>query len=68
MVGLQQYKTINNCLKLIGMGDDSNHVKTHDTPAEAIKILHADQDGEAHKATWNFHAVIGGLNYLQAMM
>ena len=67
MVESQQYKMINNCLKIIGMGYDNNHIKTHDTPAEAIKILHADQDGEVRKATWNFCAVIGGLNYLQAM-
>ena len=67
MVELEQYKTIDNCLKLIGMGNDNNHIKTHDTPAEAIKILHADQNGEAWNVTWNFHAVVGGLNYLQAM-
>ena len=49
------------------MGVDIDLVKTHDTPAEAIKIFHADQDGEARKANWNFHTVRGGLNFLQAM-
>ena len=63
----EQYKMIDNCLKIISMGNDNDHIKTHDTPAEAIKILHADQVREAHKAPWNLCAVVGSLNYLQAM-
>ena len=67
MVELQQQKTVNNCLKIIGMGDDKENVKMHDNPAEAIKILHANENGEAWKANWNFCAIVGGLNYLQAI-
>ena len=65
---LQQQKSINNCLKLLGMGEDKENVKLHDTPAESSKILHADINGMDHKQMWNFCAVVGCLNYLQAMM
>ena len=65
---LQQQKSIDNCLKLLGMGEDKEHVKLHDTPAESSKILHANNNGTDHKQMWNFRAVVGCLNYLQAMM
>ena len=68
LIELQQQKTIDNCLEIIGMGDDKDNAKQHDTLAEATKILHANENGEAQKATWNFCAVVGGLNYLQAMI
>ena len=42
-------------------------VKLHDTPAESSKILHADINDTDRKQMWNFHAVVGCLNYLQAM-
>ena len=64
---LQQKKTIDNCLDMLGMGPSSKNVKTHDTPAESSKILHADEDGDTQKHTWNYRAVVGCLNYLQAM-
>ena len=64
---LQQQKSIDNCLKLLGMGEDKEHVKLHDTPAESSKILHADNNGTDCKQMWNFRAVVGCLNYLQAM-
>ena len=44
-IELQQKKTIDNCLDMLGMGPSSKNVKTHDTPAESSKILHADEDG-----------------------
>ena len=66
-IELQQKKTINNCLDMLGMGPSSKNVKTHDTPAESSKILHADEDGDIRKHTWNYRAVVGCLNYLQAM-
>ena len=65
---LQQQKSIDNCLKLLGMGKDKENVKLHDTPAESSKILHADNNGTDRKQLWNFRAVVGCLNYLQAMM
>ena len=65
---LQQQKSIDNCLKLLGMGEDKENVKLHDTPAESSKILHADINGTDRKQMWNFRAVVGCLNYLQAMM
>ena len=49
------------------MGPTSKNVKTHDTPAESSKILHANEDGATWKHTWNYRAVVGCLNYLQAM-
>ena len=64
---LQQQKSIDNCLKLLGMGEDKENVKLHDTPAESSKILHADINGRDRKQMWNFRAVVGCLNYLQAM-
>ena len=66
-IELQQKKTIDNYLELLGMGPSSKNVKTHDTPAESSKILHADEDGANRKHTWNYWAVVGCLNYLQAM-
>ena len=66
-IELQQKKTIDNCLDMLGMGPSSKNVKTHDTPAESSKILHADEDGDIRKHAWNYRAVIGCLNYLQAM-
>ena len=66
-VELQQKKTIENCLDMLGMGPSSKNVKTHDTPAESSKILHADEDGANQKHARNYHVVIGCLNYLQAM-
>ena len=66
-IELQQKKTIDNCLDMLGMGPSSKNVKTHDTPAESSKILHADKDGDTQKHAWNYRAVIGCLNYLQAM-
>ena len=66
-VELQQQKSIDNCLKLLGMGNNNENVKLHDTPAESSKILHANNDGMDRKQVWNFHAVVGCLNYLQAM-
>ena len=52
---------------MLGMGPSSKNVKTHDTPAESSKILHADEDGDNRKHTWNYRAVVGRLNYLQIM-
>ena len=49
------------------MGPTSKNVKTHDTPAESSKILHADEDGTNREHVWNYRAVVGCLNYLQAM-
>ena len=66
-IELQQKKTIDNCLELLGMGPTSKNVKTHDTPAESSKILHADEDGANWKHAWNYRVVVGCLNYLQAM-
>ena len=64
---LQQQKSIDNCLKLLGMGEDKENVKLHNTSAESSKILHADNNGMDRKQIWNFRAVVGCLNYLQAM-
>ena len=66
-IKLQQKKTIDNCLELLGMGPTSKNVKTHDTPAESSKILHADEDGANRMHAWNYQVVVGCLNYLQAM-
>ena len=66
-IELQQKKTIDNCLDMLGMGPASKNVKTHDTPAESSKILHTDEDGANQKHAWNYWAVVGCLNYLQAM-
>ena len=52
---------------MLGMGPSSKNVKTHDTRAESSKILHADEDGDTRKHEWNYRAVVGCLNYLQAM-
>ena len=61
-IELQQKKTIDNCLEMLGMGPTSKNVKTHDTLAESSKILHADEDGVTRKHAWNFWAVVGCLN------
>ena len=66
-IELQQKKMINNCLDMLGMGPSSKNVKTHDTPAESSKILHADEDRANRKHAWNYQAVVRRLNYLQAM-
>lgn len=66
-VELQQQKAIDNCLTHLGMGLDKDNVKQHDTPAEANKILHADPAGSPRKQQWNYRAVVGSLNYIQAM-
>ena len=66
-VELQQQKSIDNCLNLLGMGEDKENIKIHDTPAESSKILHADVNGIDCKQGWNFRAVVGCLSYLQAM-
>ena len=49
------------------MGEDKEIIKIHNTLAELSKILHADDNGNDHKQGWNFRAVVGYLNYLQAM-
>ena len=54
-------------MKLVGIKDDDEKVKKHETPAETNKILHADPDGQPRKQEWNYRAVVGCLNYLQAM-
>ena len=64
---LQQKQSIDNCLKLLGKGKDKENVKLHDTPAESSKILHADNNGTDRKQMWNFRAIVGCFNYLQAM-
>ena len=66
-IELQQKKTIDNCLELLGMGPASKNVKTHDMLAESSKILHANENGANRKHAWNYRAVVGCLNYLQAM-
>ena len=66
-IELQQKKMIDNCLDMLGMGPSSKNVKTHDTPAESSKIHHVDEDGANWKHAWNYQAVMGCLNYLQAM-
>ena len=43
-IELQQKKTIDNCLDMLGMGPSSKNVKTHYTPAESSKILHANEE------------------------
>ena len=53
-IKLQQKKTINNCLDMLGMGLSSKNIKTHDTLAESSKILHADEDGDTRKHSWNY--------------
>ena len=53
-IELQQKKTIDNCLDMLGMGPSSKNVKTHDTPAESSKILHANEDGDTQKHAWNY--------------
>ena len=53
-IELQQKKTIKNCLELLGMGPTSKNVKTHDTPAESSKSLHADENGANRKHAWNY--------------
>ena len=63
-IEIQQKKTIDNCLEMLGMGPPSKNVKTHDTPAESSKILHAYEDGANWKHVWNYRAVVGCLNYL----
>ena len=52
---------------MLGMGPSSKKVKTHYTPAESSKILHADKDGDTRKHAWNYRVVVSCLNYLQAM-
>ena len=49
------------------MGPTSKNVKTHNTLAESLKILHADENGANRNHAWNYWAVVGCLNYLQAM-
>ena len=66
-IELQQKKMIDNSLDMLGMGPSSKNVKTHDTPDESSKILHANEDGANQKHAWNYRAVVGCLNYLQAM-
>ena len=44
-IKLQQQKTIDNCLSLLGMDPTSENVKQHDTPAESSKVLHANESG-----------------------
>ena len=66
-IELQQKKMIDNCLDMLGMEPSSKTLKTHDTPAESSKILHADEDGANQKHAWNYQAVVGCLNYLQAI-
>ena len=66
-IELQQKKMIDNCLEMLGMGPTSKNVKTHHTPAESSKILHANEDGANQKHAWNYRAFVGCLNYLQAM-
>ena len=39
----------------------------HDTLAESSKIHNANEDGANWKHVWNYQAVVGCLNYLQAM-
>ena len=66
-IEVQQNKTIDNCVELLGMGPTSKNLKTHHTPAEFSKILHADETGANWKHACNYRAVVSCLNYLQAM-
>ena len=48
--------------------DDLNFqdtTKVKETPAESTKILNRDENGEPHKASWNYRSVIGKLNFLE---
>ena len=66
-IKLQQQKTINNCLNLLGLSSEAQNVRLHNTPAETSKILHANPSGPKCKQSWNYCAVVGCLNYIQAM-
>ena len=66
-IELQQKKMIDNYLDMLGMGPASKNVKTHDTLAQSSKTLHTDEDGANWKHAWNYRAIVGCLNYLQAM-
>ena len=67
IIELQQQKAIDHCLDFIGMGSSADTEKLHDTPAKATIVLHKDETGPPCKQSWNYQAVIGCLNYLQAM-
>ena len=54
-------------LNVIGMGSSADTVKLHNTPAKATRVLHVDKTGSLRKQSWNYQAIIGCLNYLQAM-
>jgi histone deacetylase 1/2 len=65
-VEMIQPRMIERALQIVGLPLNEKS-KVHDTPAEVRPILGNDPNGSPRKETWNYRAVIGVLNYLQAM-
>jgi len=42
-----------------------DHTKPKETPALSSKILQRDEDGQYHETVWNYHRIIGQLNFLE---
>ena len=68
LIELTQLRMIQQVLDYVGFDPKSEMVKMHDTPAASDKILNCDTEGAAHKQTWNYRGVLGGLSYLQSMV
>jgi hypothetical protein len=42
-----------------------SNTKPWSTPAQSTTILHKDDDGQEHYASWHYQSVISKLNYLE---
>ena len=66
-IKINQQRVIERCLEIVGLSNNDEKTKLHDTPAETTKVLHKDRDGPARKLKWNYRSIVGALNYLQGM-
>jgi hypothetical protein len=67
-IELTQPRMIDRVLQIVGLDPESQHVKTHDTPASSENILDQDPDGSPRKQSWNYRSAVGCLSYIQAMI
>lgn len=64
-IKLSQPHLIDQIIKDLNFKTGKYRTKVRDTPALSTKILSRDEEGEPHKATWNYRSVIGKLNFLE---
>ena len=63
-IELCQPRIIERALNLAGISEPRES-KMHDTPADAYKQIHRDENGPPRVQTWNYRQLVGCLNYIR---